>query len=187
MNYAGFWRRFAALLIDGLILFIPMMIVSVVIPYLGGILLSLLYVSFFESSAAMATPGKKYMGLMVTSESGQRIDFKTALIRFLARTFLSWILLIGYLFYFFTEKKQTLHDVLASTLVLRRPTDDEVDFIQVWKDQFFAVVPFSSGSNSGQPGKDHLAQLDQLHQLFQRGAITEDEYQTKKQEILKHI
>ena len=61
--------------------------------------------------------GKRAFGLKVTDEDGNRISFKTASIRS-AWAFLSRWVVVGYLPYFWTEKKQTVHDILAKTLVI---------------------------------------------------------------------
>ena len=82
--------------------------------------LGCLYYTLFEASSWQATPGKRILRLYVTDLSGQRITFGRALIRSLARQ-ISGIFFIGYLIAGFTEKKQALHDILASCLVLRRP------------------------------------------------------------------
>ncbi len=66
--YAGFWRRFVALFVDGLILIIPNIILNHILPVAGGLLLFLFYKPIFESSAIRATPGKALMGMIVVSE-----------------------------------------------------------------------------------------------------------------------
>ncbi|RCK10978.1 hypothetical protein DT075_21855 [Bacillus licheniformis] len=40
--------------------------------------------------------------------------------RFLAKSFLSPILMIGYIMAFFTERRQALHDMLAGTIVVKK-------------------------------------------------------------------
>jgi uncharacterized RDD family membrane protein YckC len=78
-----------------------------------------LYFALLESSAWQATVGKKAVGLRVTDLNGNRISFLRASGRFFAK-FISWaIMLIGYLMIAFTAKKQGLHDMIASTLVLK--------------------------------------------------------------------
>ena len=82
--------------------------------------LGCLYYTFFEASSWQATPGKRILKIYVTDLNGQRITFQRALIRNLARQ-ISGIFFIGYLMAGFTEKKQALHDIIASSLVFRRP------------------------------------------------------------------
>ena len=84
------------------------------------IALGCLYYTMFEASGWQATPGKRILRLYVTDLNGHRITFGRALIRNLARQ-ISGVFFIGYVIAGFTERKQALHDILASCLVLRRP------------------------------------------------------------------
>ena len=47
MIYAGFWRRFAAMLIDSLILLFPSLVLNLIIPYVGSFALYCLYKPVF--------------------------------------------------------------------------------------------------------------------------------------------
>jgi uncharacterized RDD family membrane protein YckC len=153
--YAGFWLRFVAHLIDGvisgvgfLILLIPLFILTgagaalskigsgedigndaaaflglgFIFGFFGIILLvSWLYYALSESSSWQGTVGKKLLNLQVTDMSGQRISFGRASGRFFAKMITGMIpLLIGYIMAGFTEKKQAVHDMIASCLVLRK-------------------------------------------------------------------
>lgn len=144
MNYSGFWRRFFAYVIDGFILSVPALIFdgvlqSIWMDYGMHTILSFLYYPFFESSVMSATPGKALLGMVVLTESGERISFKVAVIRFFGR-YLSWLLLgLGYLMQLFTTKRQTLHDMLSETIVINRPSEDFNYFI-VWRDQFKEIT-----------------------------------------------
>lgn len=79
----------------------------------------LLYYSLLESSAKQATWGKQICGLKVTDLQGNRLTFGRAMGRAAAKVFLSNACFLGYLAVFFTEKRQTLHDLVAGTLVAR--------------------------------------------------------------------
>jgi uncharacterized RDD family membrane protein YckC len=147
--YAGFWLRFVAVIIDGVVLGLVRTIVMLpfaasfglrslmkggfnspedLIPFFEmmlrvaaiGFVLNWLYYAFFESSAWQATLGKKALGLEVTDLEGRRISFGRASGRFFGKILSSAILLIGFLMAGFTEKKQALHDMIAGCLVLRR-------------------------------------------------------------------
>lgn len=85
-----------------------------------NILISILYYAVMEASKWQATLGKKLVGLKVTTLSGQRIGFGRAFGRLLVKALLSPILMIGYIMAAFTEKKQALHDLVASTLVVQK-------------------------------------------------------------------
>jgi len=61
------------------------------------------------------------LGLVVTDMNGLRISFARASGRFFAKIITGLVpLYIGYIMAGFTEKKQALHDMIASCLVLRR-------------------------------------------------------------------
>jgi uncharacterized RDD family membrane protein YckC len=80
-----------------------------------------LYHGLLESSEWQATAGKKILGVYVTDLAGQRVSFARASGRHFAKIITSLIPLgIGYILAGFTEKKQAVHDMLASCLVLRR-------------------------------------------------------------------
>lgn len=138
--YAGFWMRFAAHVLDFLILLIPCSIIMVIMAFIGAILFgsgrqagsmteSLInlanfgvvwaYFSFLESSPAQGTFGKQAVGIKVTDMNGDRITFLNAAGRNFAKV-LSSCCLIGFIIAGITEKKQGLHDMLASTLVVRK-------------------------------------------------------------------
>jgi len=149
VQYAGFWLRFLAYLIDSLVLSVPavffvfLMFVGMagslsqierrneVVPVLGSILFFILfyvllfaglwlYYAIMESSSWQATLGKKALNLQVTDLDGRRISFGRASGRFFGKLISGMILNIGYIMAGFTEKKQALHDMIAGCLVLRR-------------------------------------------------------------------
>jgi uncharacterized RDD family membrane protein YckC len=80
-----------------------------------------LYYALFEASSWQATPGKRVLRLYVTDLHGRPITFTRATIRHFAKIISSLTFLVGYFLAGFTEKKQALHDLIASCLVLRRP------------------------------------------------------------------
>jgi len=80
-----------------------------------------LYYAYSESSIWQGTLGKKAMGIYVTDLTGNRVTFARASGRFFAKIITGMIpLCIGYIMAGFTERKQALHDMIASCLVLRR-------------------------------------------------------------------
>ena len=126
--YAGFWRRFVAVIIDGLVLSavnsIILLILGRVIPaQVGnffGIVIGWLYYALMESSMRQATLGKMALGLMVTDLNGQKVSFARATGRHFAKIISALILFIGFLMAGFTSRKQALHDMLAGCLVVRK-------------------------------------------------------------------
>ena len=80
-----------------------------------------LYYAFSESSSWQATLGKRMLNLTVTDLSGQPISFARASGRYFSKFITNMIpLAIGYIMAGFTEKRQAIHDMIASCLVLRK-------------------------------------------------------------------
>ncbi len=78
-----------------------------------------LYFALMESSKTQATIGKMALSLKVTDLDGNRISFGRATGRYFGKIISGLILNIGYILAGFTEKKQALHDIMASCLVVR--------------------------------------------------------------------
>ncbi|NBC87958.1 MAG: RDD family protein [Alphaproteobacteria bacterium] len=134
MDYAGFWIRVVAYLIDAVILGLVGALLGLLsggavidleaqdtlgITDFLGLIVGIAYFIGFEGSEMQATPGKKVLGLIVTDMRGQRISYPRAAGRYFGKLLSAAILLIGYIMVAFTEKKQGLHDLLASTLVVK--------------------------------------------------------------------
>lgn len=189
MEYAGFWRRFAALLIDALILMIPSIVLQFVVPFAGGLLLALAYYPIFTSSELMGTPGKVFMGLAVTNEQGGRLTAKESFLRYLLSIVSSVFLCLGYLFNLFTPKRQTFHDLMVGSVVIRRPELTNVDWAGAWMREFKRIfnISLETAGASRLPPRSTLETLESLHKLFQQGALSEAEYNAKKEELLKKI
>jgi uncharacterized RDD family membrane protein YckC len=144
--YAGFWLRFVAYIIDSILLQIVLGVLSAFLGMgaglagagsdaligvqLGSVSVMLvgqwLYFAFMESSTWQASLGKKALGLVVTDEHGERISFGRATGRYFGKILSSLILLIGYMMAGWTERKQALHDMLASTLVYKASSPELV-------------------------------------------------------------
>ncbi|MBI5546327.1 MAG: RDD family protein [Deltaproteobacteria bacterium] len=132
--YAGFWRRFAAVLIDGILLGVPFAVLQrALFGLLGGTdpkalalgfallqgVVTLLYFARWESSVSGATLGKKVLGIRVVDESGARAGFGKALGRNLAKIVSGAVCGLGYLVAAFTLRKRAWHDSLAGCLVIK--------------------------------------------------------------------
>ena len=138
--YGGFWRRFVALLLDGIILaavaFPLQMILGLFAPvayahgvptinwgiagisYLLGVIIGCSYQAFFLSRKG-ATPGKMVMGMKVITPDGGPISVARAIGRYFAQILSGVTLCIGYLIAAFDSEKRTLHDHICSTRVVR--------------------------------------------------------------------
>lgn len=127
--YAGFWERFAAAFIDGIIVSIVATPLALLVSpsfmelsILGRLIQLVIYVAYFgyfESSAKQATWGKQALKIKVTTLEGGRISVGQAVGRYFGRILSTIILLIGYFMMLWDDKKQTLHDRLAGTLVVK--------------------------------------------------------------------
>jgi uncharacterized RDD family membrane protein YckC len=84
-----------------------------------GILIGWLYMAIQESSASGATIGKKAMGLRVINLNGDQISFLRATGRHFSRILCFLTIFIGYLLILFNDQRQGLHDMLASTRVVK--------------------------------------------------------------------
>lgn len=130
--YAGFWRRFAAWILDGLLL--SLVTLPFTLQFDGGVaaeaartsaagtistVVGWLYFALMESSAKQATVGKMALGIIVTDLEGRRLGFGRATGRYFAKILSALILGIGFLMVAFTERKQGLHDMVASCLVVK--------------------------------------------------------------------
>jgi len=155
LPYGGFWVRFAAHFVDGFIIGIAMVVITVVWALvtsfqsavatndlLGLVMLVVgqVYHAYFVSSARMATPGKRLCGLYVTDLVGHRLSFGRALWRNVAALFSYLTLYIGFFMAGFTERKQALHDKIAGTLVHRQPGSSAAILIAIVLMLFFGVA-----------------------------------------------
>ena len=138
--HAGFWRRCAALVLDSFIVGVVAAVLQALM--LGSMVLQpdallaqlatiflfsavmfvgqWLYFALFECSALQATPGKLAMGLKVVDLGGARIGFGRASGRYFGKILSSLVFNIGFALAGWTERRQGLHDMLASTLVVFR-------------------------------------------------------------------
>lgn len=121
-GYAGFWKRVAAAFIDGLILLAAGMVLGTVTSGgdLLGIVVSWLYAALLESSSKQATLGKMALGIQVTDLEGNRISFGRATGRHFGKIISTLVLFIGFIMAAFTDRKQTLHDIMAGCLVVKK-------------------------------------------------------------------
>jgi len=100
-------------------LIIGLIVIVTVLPWI--------YFAWMESSSKQATLGKMALGIKVVDRQGNRLSFKRALGRTLAKIISKFILNIGYYMAGATRKKQALHDKMAGTYVVDngfQPGDD---------------------------------------------------------------
>jgi uncharacterized RDD family membrane protein YckC len=149
--YAAFWKRFAALVIDNFLLGIVGGILGAVIGFnqamsgdFGGdlytpldlfvqilsMLIGACYFGWMYSSSRQASLGKMAVGIKVVRTDGSAIGFWRGFARYFAAIPSALLLLIGYLMAAFTERKQTLHDMMCDTLVV-----DRYAYTEHWEQQ----------------------------------------------------
>ncbi len=142
LHYAGFWIRFAAKFVDGIILNIVNYILGMVLitPILGaptqtgpagatvamGVLFTTIGIQFAVQIAYStyfvgkfgATPGKMACKLKVVTPDGGNVSYTVALGRCFAEILSSLVFLIGYIMAAFDEEKRALHDRICGTRVV---------------------------------------------------------------------
>jgi uncharacterized RDD family membrane protein YckC len=202
--YGGFFRRLLALIIDACILIIPCMLAAHIIPFIGAVAVAIMYYPVFDSSPVQATPGRFIMGLRVTQENGERLNFARALIRHLMAYVSGFLLCLGYLMQLFTDKRQTLHDIVAGAIVLREARTQSPNWIQVWLEKMKMLMALDEGRKlstaNGANAEKHqdktpptssrdesLNQIQKLQDLLKSGALTEEEFQAQKSQILQDL
>lgn len=122
--YAGFWRRLTAFLVDLAMLtaiaYGLSYLLSAPFAVLAGLAVFLVYFTLFEASAWEATPGKKLLGLRVLDLDREPLSWQRALARNALKAVSAGSGLAGFVIAAWTPSKQAVHDLMASTLVLRR-------------------------------------------------------------------
>ncbi len=137
-EYGGFFARFAALILDLIILsIIQGVVIGLVIAAMGtpaseagkgpggpflpllSVAITWLYYALQESGRHCATFGKRTLGLAVTDLHGNGITFGRATARHFSKIISSAICLVGYFFVFFTARKQALHDIIAGCMIIK--------------------------------------------------------------------
>jgi uncharacterized RDD family membrane protein YckC len=139
MEYAGFWIRFGAIVIDAfiiwilnLILFIPLGILIPKSPedsYVFFSFMPLMIIAQYAIPAAYdtwfvgkygATLGKMACNIKVVVEDGSRLTYMRAFGRHFAKWLSSMILAIGFIMAAFDDQRRTLHDRICETRVVRK-------------------------------------------------------------------
>jgi uncharacterized RDD family membrane protein YckC len=145
-QYAGFWIRVLASIIDSIIVGVVDSIIqfTALRPMLGigdvsdptslfaaagavgvlglvGIVVAACYEAIFVAQMG-ATPGKMALGMKVVRSDGSRIDLGRSFGRHFAKMLSAIILGIGYIMVAFDSEKRGLHDMICDTRVVRQRT-----------------------------------------------------------------
>ena len=121
---AGFWRRFAAILIDGIILGIVQAIILAVIGspgagYAISTLIGWTYGTILEGGPRGQTVGKMALSIRVIDfNAGGPIGYGRALVRQLVKIISGAVILLGYLWMLWDRESQCWHDKAANDVVV---------------------------------------------------------------------
>jgi uncharacterized RDD family membrane protein YckC len=119
---AGFWRRFAATFIDGIILLVIDVVLRLILKGAGGsvsLLASVIYFTLFVGASRGQTPGMSALGIRVISFDGSgSIGYGRALVRWLGGILSTIPFFLGFFWMLWDKEKQCWHDKLASDVVV---------------------------------------------------------------------
>lgn len=146
VRFAGFWIRFAAAIIDGIILMIASSIlqfavlgrragnpfpdplhpevrlaqslVVIGVAWLLGMVAGATYEGLFVAKLG-ATPGKMALSLKVVRRGGGPVSLGRAVGRYFAKTLSTFTLFIGYIIAGFDSEKRAMHDMICDTRVIQ--------------------------------------------------------------------
>ena len=136
-EYAGFWIRFVAKFVDGLILRFAGIFINLagaaVVRLLGdsaaaavgflmvgfAFLVDILYRAIFVGAFG-GTPGKMAVKVRIVNADGSKVGYGKAFARALAEYLSMIIFLIGYFMAAFDDEKRTLHDRICGTRVIKK-------------------------------------------------------------------
>ena len=170
LHLTSFWKRLLAYIIDLIIIRIAAGIIVVIFaffmrgnigyadfgyvgsfmgigsffssPFLLIVLFSLFYKSYFVSSSGQ-TLGKKVLNIVVVSTGGKIVRFEKAFVRALVE-----LVPFEQILFFFTKKKQCLHDLAARTVVV---------------DRVFHSHTVRNSPNTVEPQSPNINELDQTN------------------------
>lgn len=137
LRYAGFWIRFGAKFIDGIILWgvsfafsmgttlliaankSPQVAIAVgILNIITQIAIGIAFTVYFLSGKYQATPGKMACGLKVVTAEGDKITAGRAVGRYFSEMLSGMIMMIGYIMAGFDDEKRALHDRICNTRVV---------------------------------------------------------------------
>jgi uncharacterized RDD family membrane protein YckC len=139
-HYAGFWVRFAAVFLDGVIVKVVSIVLmlafglgisaamigprytpeagALYVALQGGVILLAVGYETFMIGKYGATLGKMACKIRVVKADGSPVSYGTSLARYFSKIVSSLICAIGYIMAAFDEEKRALHDRMCSTRVI---------------------------------------------------------------------
>ncbi len=121
-NYASFWSRFAAFIVDLFVLILFLALFNLInsnqiVNLFVELIFLICYNTLLLSSKWQATIGMFLTGLKAYDKNNNRLTLWQALLRTFVSS-ISYILVLPFLMIFFTKKRQALHDVIAKTVII---------------------------------------------------------------------
>jgi uncharacterized RDD family membrane protein YckC len=120
---AGFWRRFAGVLIDGIILGIVEVVLRSILGAGAGtglyVVISIAYFTILIGGRRGQTVGQMALGIRVIDfNTGGPIGYGRAFIRWLVAIVSTIVFFLGYLWMLWDKEKQCWHDKAANDVVV---------------------------------------------------------------------
>ena len=181
MSISNLWKnRILAYLIDTLVLIMPFYL------WFGNFawwIVYFLYAAVLESSALQATIGKHVTGVWVESKTGERISFRSSMIRNTLKHLLSIFSLIT--LWFGNKEAEPIHDLVAESRVVLGKNGD-VSFVKAWVDEFTRLIQLCSEKIRMYLEKkdSKLEELERLKSLLDKETITQEEFDRLKAKII---
>ncbi|MCW2993216.1 MAG: hypothetical protein JWQ18_711 [Conexibacter sp.] len=118
---AGFWIRFGASFIDGLLLGVISIVLDLALKGPGtalSLIVGIAYYTYFEGGEDGQTLGKRACGISVRSVDGGSIGHTRAFLRYIGRIVSTIPIFLGYFWMLWDPNKQTWHDKIANSIVV---------------------------------------------------------------------
>ena len=119
---AGFWQRFFAALVDGILVGLVYILLEVALKGVGvvvGLVAVFAYYVLLEGGSRGQTLGKQALGIRVIDfDTGGPIGYPRAFVRVIGRWLSAIVIYIGYLWMLWDKEKQCWHDKLAGDVVV---------------------------------------------------------------------
>lgn len=118
-NYAGFGDRLLAAIIDGILLSaVGSVFLRIDKTYFHAVIAAIYAILLWVNWNGQ-TVGKKIMKIRIVKEDGGKVEYTTAIVRYICYFISAIPLFLGYLWVIWDGKKQAWHDKIASTVVIK--------------------------------------------------------------------